>query len=176
MAGAGNATHGFMDLILMMGIAGPIDASYVDELDLFHTREMYMTWYPGRRRPAMSRYYVNKFLYQVDGDPELLAAYKADPAGAGRALGGRVRPLARRNNRVEQTTWLSFTDAERAALVEHDYVALFELGAHFFLTLTIFIALYDDDYETASGPLSFQREYAAKLSHWLGKDYPTVAL
>jgi len=46
MAGAGNATHGFMDLILMMGIAGPIDAAYVDELDLFHTREMYMTWYP----------------------------------------------------------------------------------------------------------------------------------
>ena len=46
MAGAGNATHGFMDLILMMGIAGPIEASYVDELDLFHTREMYMTWYP----------------------------------------------------------------------------------------------------------------------------------
>jgi protocatechuate 4,5-dioxygenase beta chain len=47
MAGAGNATHGFMDLILMMGIAGPIEAYYVDELDLFHTREMYMTWYPG---------------------------------------------------------------------------------------------------------------------------------
>lgn len=47
MAGAGNATHGFMDLILMLGIAGPIEASYVDELDLFHTREMYMTWYPG---------------------------------------------------------------------------------------------------------------------------------
>jgi protocatechuate 4,5-dioxygenase beta chain len=47
MSGAGNATHGFMDLILMMGIAGAIPASYVDELDLFHTREMYMTWYPG---------------------------------------------------------------------------------------------------------------------------------
>lgn len=46
MTGAGNATHGFMDLILMMGIAGPEKAAYVDELDLFHTREMYMTWYP----------------------------------------------------------------------------------------------------------------------------------
>lgn len=46
MTNAGNATHGFMDLILMLGIAGPIDASYVDDLDLFHTREMYMTWYP----------------------------------------------------------------------------------------------------------------------------------
>ena len=42
----GNATHGFMDLILMMGIAGPIKASYVDNLDLFHTMEAYLTWYP----------------------------------------------------------------------------------------------------------------------------------
>jgi protocatechuate 4,5-dioxygenase beta chain len=35
-----------MDLILMMGIAGPIKASYVDNLDLFHTMEAYLTWYP----------------------------------------------------------------------------------------------------------------------------------
>src|SRR6202522_3818429 len=42
----GNATHGFMDLILMMGIAGPMKASYVDNLDLFHTMEAYLTWYP----------------------------------------------------------------------------------------------------------------------------------
>lgn len=43
---AGNATHGFLDLVTMMGIAGPIEASYVDQLDLFHTREAYITWYP----------------------------------------------------------------------------------------------------------------------------------
>ncbi len=124
----------------------------------------------------MSRYYVNKFLYQVDGDPELLAAYKADPP----ALVARwERDYGRRlgtNNSVEVTTWLDFTDDEREALIGHDYVALFEHGAHFFLCLTIFIAIYDDDYAAHSGPLSFQREYAAKLSHWLGKDYPTVAL
>lgn len=54
MAGAGNATHGFMDLVLMLGIAGPgAVADYVDELDLFHTREMYLTWYPnGAPEPA----------------------------------------------------------------------------------------------------------------------------
>lgn len=47
MSGAGNATHGFMDLLLMMGIAGEgVHADYVDQLDLFHTREMYMTWFP----------------------------------------------------------------------------------------------------------------------------------
>jgi hypothetical protein len=60
--------------------------------------------------------------------------------------------------------------------VNHDYTKLFEMGAHFFLTLTIFIAIYNDDYEATQGPLSFQREYARKLVHWLGKDYPTVAL
>ncbi|PSL37940.1 protocatechuate 4,5-dioxygenase beta chain [Labedella gwakjiensis] len=46
MAGSGNATHGFMDLILMMGIAGAEPAAYVDNLDLFHTMEAYVTWYP----------------------------------------------------------------------------------------------------------------------------------
>jgi protocatechuate 4,5-dioxygenase beta chain len=48
MSGAGNATHGFMDLILMMGIAGPENADYVDQLDLYHTREMFMTWFPNK--------------------------------------------------------------------------------------------------------------------------------
>ncbi|UYM05600.1 DODA-type extradiol aromatic ring-opening family dioxygenase [Solicola gregarius] len=46
MSKSGNATPGFLDLILMLGIAGPEPASYVDDLDLFHTREMYVTWYP----------------------------------------------------------------------------------------------------------------------------------
>lgn len=54
MAGAGNATHGFMDLLLMMGIAGPgVHADYVDHLDLFHTREMYMTWYPNKTQDQL---------------------------------------------------------------------------------------------------------------------------
>ncbi len=46
MSRSGNATHGFMDLILMMGIAGPIPTAYHDNLDLFHTMEAYFTWYP----------------------------------------------------------------------------------------------------------------------------------
>lgn len=44
----GNATHGFMDFMLMMGVAGEdVEADYVDHLDLFHTMEAYFTWYPG---------------------------------------------------------------------------------------------------------------------------------
>jgi protocatechuate 4,5-dioxygenase beta chain len=46
MAKSGNATHGFMDLILMLGVAGPEKADYVDSLDLYHTMEAYLTWYP----------------------------------------------------------------------------------------------------------------------------------
>lgn len=44
----GNATHGFMDFMLMMGVAGEgRQAAHVDTLDLFHTMEAYFTWYPG---------------------------------------------------------------------------------------------------------------------------------
>jgi len=47
----GNATHGFMDFMLMMGVvAGAAGAErkadYVDTYDLFHTMEAYFTWYP----------------------------------------------------------------------------------------------------------------------------------
>ena len=47
LAASGNATAGFMEFILMLGIAGPDEkADYVDSLDLFHTMEAYFTWYP----------------------------------------------------------------------------------------------------------------------------------
>lgn len=124
----------------------------------------------------MSRYYVNKFLYEIDRDPVLLAEYKIDPAGlVGRWETDQGRLLGV-GHTVERTSWLSFTDEERQALIKHDYVALFELGINCFLTLTIFIALYDEDFARVSGPLSFQREYAKKLAHWTGRTYPSEAL
>ncbi len=121
----------------------------------------------------MSKYYVNKFLYTVDSNPDYLQRYKEDPRTFVATWEQSIGP---RLNEVERTTVTGFTDAEREALIAHDYVALFEMGAHFFLSLTIFIALYDEDYMQRSGPLAFQREFAAKLQHWNGKDYPTVAL
>ena len=40
-------SHGFMDFMLMMGVAGEgVKADHVDSLDLFHTMEAYFTWYP----------------------------------------------------------------------------------------------------------------------------------
>ena len=64
---------------------------------------------------------------------------------------------------VEASTYQRFTDAEREALSTHDYPTLFEMGAHPFLTLTLFIAMFERDYDE---PLGFQLDYARKLSHF----------
>lgn len=121
----------------------------------------------------MSKYWVNKFLYQIDRDPDLLARYKSHPRQMVSTWEQSIGPLL---SPTEVSTVNSFTPEEREALGNHDYVTLFEMGAHFFLTLTLFIAIYGEEYTARSGPLSFQREYAGKLSHWLGRDYPSVEL
>lgn len=119
----------------------------------------------------MSKYYVNKFLFTVDRDPEYLRRYAEDPrnfvAVWEQSIGPKLTPS-------ETSTVTSFTEAEREALINHDYVALFEMGAHFFLNLTLFIGIYDEPYMEKSGPLSFQREFAQKLQDWKGRDYPSV--
>ena len=52
----GNATHGFMDFMLMMGVAGEgARADYVDSFDLFHTMEAYFTWFPAAAGKGQSR-------------------------------------------------------------------------------------------------------------------------
>jgi protocatechuate 4,5-dioxygenase beta chain len=49
----GNATHGFMDFMLMMGVAGDgRKADYADNYDLFHSMEAYFTWYPDGSKPG----------------------------------------------------------------------------------------------------------------------------
>ncbi|MCO5731288.1 hypothetical protein [Rhizobium sp. SSA_523] len=121
----------------------------------------------------MSKYYVNKFLFTVDRDPELMKRYIEDPRNLVASWEQSIGPKLLGND-VEVSTVHSFTEQEREALVNHDYVALFEMGAHFFLNLTMYIGIYDEPYFTKSGPLSFQREFAAKLQHWREKDYPTV--
>jgi hypothetical protein len=118
----------------------------------------------------MSKYLLNKFLYTVDRDPELVERYRADPRGtvtwweAERANAILNLPV------MERSTWQAFTVDEREALSTHDYVKLFELGAHNFLTLTLFIALFERDYPE---PLGFQLEYARKLQHW-SLPYPDI--
>ena len=95
-----------------------------------------------------SKYLLNKFLLTVDRDPEWVERYRADPAGM---VAWWEETQANRILNVpdaEASTWLAFTDEERAALVAHDHVALFGLGAHPFLTLTLFIALFERDEES----------------------------
>ena len=166
----GNATHGFMDFMLMMGVAGEnVKADYSDSLDLFHTMEAYFTWYP--EAGQMSKYLLNKFLYTVDRDPELVERYRADPVGTVAWWETERANVILNLPEIERSTWLEFTDAEREALATHDYVRLFELGAHSFLTLTLFIAMFERDYDE---PLGFQREYARKLSHF-SLPYPDIS-
>ena len=109
----------------------------------------------------MSRYLVNKFLYTIDRDPALVERYRDDPAGTvdwwEREQGARILNCPG----GEASTWLSLTGDERAALTGHDHVALFRLGAHPFLTLTLWIAMFERDYDE---PLGMQHAYAAALS------------
>ena len=121
----------------------------------------------------MSKYYVNKFLFTVDRDPEYLQRYTEAPRTFVATWEQSIGPKLLGND-VEASSVHVFTPQEREALINHDYVALFEMGAHFFLNLTLFIGIYDEPYMEKSGPLAFQREFAAKLQHWHGKEYPTV--
>ena len=119
----------------------------------------------------MSKYLLNKFLYSIDRDPELVERYRADPRGTVEWWVAERANVILNLPGAERSTWLRFTDAEREALAAHDYVKLFELGAHNFLTLTLFIAMFERDYDE---PLGFQREYARKLSHF-SLPYPDIS-
>jgi hypothetical protein len=119
----------------------------------------------------MSKYLLDKFLYTIDRDPELVEQYRANPVETV-AWWERERANVVLNlTSLEQSTWQQFTNDERAALASHDYVKLFELGAHPFLTLTLCIALFERDH---SEPLGFQREFAARLQHWT-LPYPDIS-
>jgi hypothetical protein len=119
----------------------------------------------------VSKYLLNKFLYTIDRDPELVERYRDDPRGTVTWWEAERANVILNVPHAERSTWLAFADAEREALASHDYVKLFELGAHPFLTLTLFIALFERDH---AEPLGFQREYAARLSHF-SLPYPDIA-
>ena len=119
----------------------------------------------------MSKYLLNKFLYTVDRDPDLVERYREDPAGTVAWWEAEMANTILNVIPAEKSTWLEFTEEERTALREHDHVALFQLGAHPFLTLTLFIAMFERDY---AEPLGFQKEYAQRLSHF-SLPYPDIA-
>ncbi len=118
----------------------------------------------------MSKYLLDKFLFTVDRDPALVERYREDPVGTVTWWEQEMANALLSCTADEKTTWLAFTAAERRALSEHDHVALFELGAHPFLTLTLFIAMFERDH----GPLEYQRAYGRAMQH-LSMPYPDIA-
>jgi hypothetical protein len=117
----------------------------------------------------MSKYLLDKFLYTVDRDPDLVERYRADAAGTVTWWEDEFANKLLNSTTAEKSTWLAFTDEERRALRDHDHVALFELGAHPFLTLTLFIAMFERDH----GPLEYQKAYGKALEH-LRLPYPDI--
>jgi len=118
----------------------------------------------------MSKYLIDKFLFTVDRDPELVERYREDPVGTVRWWEAEQANRLLNCITAESSTWLRFEDPEREALAGHDYVRLFELGAHPFLTLTLFIAMFERDH----GPLEYQREYARRMQHF-ALPYPDIS-
>ena len=118
----------------------------------------------------MSKYLLDKFLFTVDRDPDLVERYREDPAGTVEWWESTMANKLLGCHSGEASTWLAFSDDERRALVGHDHVTLFRMGAHPFLTLTLFIAMFERDH----GPLEYQRAYGAALSD-LSLPYPDIA-
>jgi hypothetical protein len=118
----------------------------------------------------VSKYLLNKFLYTVDRDPELVERYREDPAGTVAWWEAEMANSILNSHTGEHSTWLAFTDDERDALTRQDHVALFGMGAHPFLTLTLFIAMFERDH----GPLEYQIAYGQAMKH-LTLPYPDIA-
>jgi hypothetical protein len=119
----------------------------------------------------VSKYLLNKFLFTVDRDPELVERYRSEPQATVEWWEAHYANRILNCVPAESSTWLRFDDVERAALSTHDYPKLFELGAHPFLTLTLFIAMFERDHDE---PLGFQLEYARRLAH-NALPYPDIA-
>ncbi len=118
----------------------------------------------------MSKYLLDKFLYTVDRDPELVERYRTDPVGTVDWWEREVASTLLNCHAGEKSTWLEFTQEERRALGDHDHVALFQMGAHPFLTLTLFIAMFERDH----GPLEYQKAYARAMDH-IRLPYPDIS-
>ncbi|GAA3815854.1 hypothetical protein GCM10022226_40770 [Sphaerisporangium flaviroseum] len=119
----------------------------------------------------MSKYLLNKFLFTVDRDPALVERYREDPRATVTMWEAEYANRILNCHDGESSTWLRFDDTEREALATHDHPRLFELGAHPFLTLTLFIAMFERDHEA---PLGFQLDYARRLAH-VSMPYPDIA-
>ena len=67
----------------------------------------------------MSKYLLNKFLYTIDRDPELVERYRDDPQGTVAWWEAERANVILNVPEAECSTWLAFEDTEREALASH---------------------------------------------------------
>ena len=118
----------------------------------------------------MSKYLLNKFLFTVDRDPDLVERYRAEPRELVEWWESSMANALLNCHSGEASTWLAFSAEEREALISHDHVKLFALGSHPFLTLTLFIAMFERDNQS---PLEYQKAYGAALAAF-ALPYPDI--
>ena len=136
--------------------------------------EAYFTWYPNGE-PAKgtpeSKYLMDKFLYTIDRYPALVERYREDPRGTvewweaemAEPRSSTATPPSRAPG------WPSTTKERQALPASRTTSSLFEMGAHPFLTLTVFIAMFERDH----GPLEYQIAYGKAMTHLQVPPYPT---
>jgi hypothetical protein len=115
----------------------------------------------------VSKYLVDKFLYQVDADSRLLEKYIDDPAAFVPRWEQEYAPLVTPTERVSGN---AFTPEEREALVAQDFETLYAMGAHPFILWTIMLPIL----ERRLGPFPVVSEhYTATIAKHGRPDWST---
>lgn len=91
----------------------------------------------------MSRYLVNKFIYQVDRNEAALKAYIKDPAAF---VAKWEEQEANKLNEAEETSCHHFTEEERKALAGRDFEKLYAMGAHPFILWTLMLPVLEKEF------------------------------
>ncbi|MBI2360645.1 MAG: hypothetical protein HYV04_17360 [Deltaproteobacteria bacterium] len=115
----------------------------------------------------MSRYLVDKFIYRVDRNEEMLKAYMADPAGF---VARWEKDEAGKLNESETTSGHNFTDEERKALAERDFEKLYAMGAHGFLLWTMMLPVLEPEFPNFRALVDF---YNSKIKPYGRPDFST---
>lgn len=103
----------------------------------------------------MSRYLVDKFIYQVDRSEELLQDYIRSPA---ELVARWEKDCAHKVTEIEETSAHHFTDEERSALAERDFEKLYAMGANSFLLWTLMLPILEKDFPDFRAVAAHYRE------------------
>lgn len=108
----------------------------------------------------MSRYLLDKFLYQVDRSPGELDAYARDPAGY---VERWEKEVAHVIGGGERTSGHALSDAERKAIVGIDIREMYRLGAHPFILWTAMLPLIEQRHSSFPEALRAYQDAIAGL-------------